>query len=171
MYDETSLDDDGARVEDSFRRAAFSWAVSTKRLVESSAGLTPKTRVAYAALVDIEYARSLLDDLFIPETAKVPAGVTDVASKVTAKSIQESVQGLATRIVTTPLHVVPDPAPVKPQAHRGADMSAPVYPKDGKMMWAGFDCPGCPSKAAQRCQKEDGTFIEKPHAARKKLAE
>lgn len=175
LNDESILEDDGIRVEDSFRRAAFSWAVSTKRLVESSAGITPRTRVAYAALVDIEYARDLLDTLFIPSASKVPAGVTDRATTVTVDSVKESVSGLAKRIATTPIYLVPDPKTVKAkegkQVHRGSDMSLPVYPKNGKMMWAGFDCPQCPSKATQRCQKDDGEFMEKPHTPRKNLAD
>jgi hypothetical protein len=66
--------------------------------------------------------------------------------------------------------VTPDSSP-RPQVHRGADLSAPVVSKNGKMLWAGVDCPSCPSKATQRCQKDGGGFIEKPHPQRKSIAE
>lgn len=47
------------------------------------------------------------------------------------------------------------------------DLNAPVYPKGGKALWAGIKCPVCPSKANKRCQKADGSPLEKPHAERK----
>jgi len=47
------------------------------------------------------------------------------------------------------------------------DLNAPVYPKAGKALWAGISCPACPSKANKRCQKADGSPLEKPHAERK----
>lgn len=47
------------------------------------------------------------------------------------------------------------------------DLNAPVYPKAGKALWAGIKCPVCPSKANKRCQKPDGSPMEKPHAERK----
>lgn len=47
------------------------------------------------------------------------------------------------------------------------DLTAPVYPKAGKALWAGIPCPVCPSKANKRCQKSDGSPLEKPHDLRK----
>lgn len=48
-----------------------------------------------------------------------------------------------------------------------ADLTAPVYPKGGKAAWAGIKCPVCPSKVSQRCQKADGSPLEKPHTERR----
>lgn len=47
------------------------------------------------------------------------------------------------------------------------DLTAPVYPKAGKALWAGINCPVCPSKANKRCQNGDGSLREKPHVERK----
>lgn len=160
--------DDGVG-PDSFRRAAFNWAVSTKRLVESSTGLTPNTKVPGAALADIEHARVLLGSLFIPVVSTAPAAFADKIHGLTAKTIQDSVSDLATRISTS--LVVPGGVKPEPGSHRGADLSTPVWPKNGKMLWAGMDCPVCPSKAGQRCQKDEGVLIEKPHQPRKSISE
>jgi len=56
-----------------------------------------------------------------------------------------------------------------PATHKKStlDLYAPVYPKGGKALWAGIKCPVCPSKANKRCQKSDGSPLEKPHAERK----
>lgn len=200
-------DDGVGNATDAFRRATFHWAQSTKRMVESSNALSLNAKVAFAALADIEYARDMLDKLFVPAASKVPAGVSDHNSTITAKAVQESVSKLATRVATLPCcdhgaansrlqaHVdeivgAPpivrsgqvqvmregqwkweDPPKPWPAPHRGADLSAPVQPRNGKMLWAGVDCPACPSKASQRCQKDDGGFVEKPHKERKTLAE
>jgi len=255
-----SEQDDGGKVEDLFRRAAFNWVQSTKRLVESSAALGPKTRVAYAALADIEHARDLLKDLFMPVASKTPAAFADQVNPITASDVRSAVSDVAKRITSqvqevrktpfnsrvevrkdpsvaaqvqahvddiigsppivrhgqpraedpvrpplgldigcwppvsgwdgqvdhagqgvTPPPLVPEPKPQrresKPlsrQAHHKADLSAPVYPKGGRMLWAGVDCPVCPSVAGQRCQKDEtafGTFIEKPHPERKTVSE
>lgn len=160
--------DDGARVEDSFRRAAFNWAIATKRLAESSAALGVNTRVPYAALVDIEYARDNLDGLFIPKVAKVPAGSTEKPTNITAESVRNCVSGLATRMVTLPVGESSKP---KAKVHHSTDLSAPVHSKNGKMLWADVHCPACPSMANQRCQRDDGAFLEKPHPQRKSISE
>lgn len=127
--------------------------------------------VALSALADIEYARDLLDTLCIPSTVK---SVVD-KPLITADEVKESVSNLIARVVAMPVHQVrktPFNARVeRSQNHRGADLSAPVEAKNGRMLWAGVDCPTCPSKASQRCQKDDGGFVEKPHPARKTLAE
>lgn len=47
------------------------------------------------------------------------------------------------------------------------DLSAPVHPKGGKALWAGIACPECRVGANRRCQKSDGTPMEKPHIRRK----
>ena len=47
------------------------------------------------------------------------------------------------------------------------DLTAPVYPKGGKATWAGRACPECPSGVNKRCQKPDGSPLEKPHSQRK----
>lgn len=159
LRDKVLESDDGVNAEDLFRRAAFSWAMSTKKLVESSVALGANTKIAYAALVDIEYARDLLDKLFVPTSAKVPAAFTERASTITAKSVKKSVTDLADRVVTL----------TEPQVHRGVDLSAPVHSKNGKMLWADVDCPVCPSKAHQRCRRDDGAFMEKPHPPRKDI--
>jgi hypothetical protein len=175
-------DDDGViRTEDSFRRAAFVFAGAAKRLAESSAKLGPTTKVAHPALVDIQHARDLLDSLFLPGASKVPADA-DRPNNLTAEAVKGSVSDLATRIQSHVDDIVGAPPIVrfrfdggaednKPQVHRGVDLNAPVHPKNGKMLWAGVDCPVCPSKATQRCRKDDGTFIEKPHPPRKDTAE
>ena len=192
QLDETR-NDDGVSREDIFRRATFDWARSTKRLVESSAQLADHTRVAYAALVDIEYARDLLDRLFIPLASKVPAGFSDKNSTLTAQSVKDSVSGLAERmswaskvqahvddiVGAPPIVRTPEPKDdrewldiTKPSQNlRVTDLSAPVWPKKGKMLWAAHDCPVCPSKAGQRCQKDDGGFLEKPHQPRKDIGD
>jgi len=69
--------------------------------------------------------------------------------------------------------VINEPDPIQifpPQVYRGVDLAAPVHPKNGKMLWAGVDCPVCPAKASQRCEKA-GVLIEKPHKERKTLSE
>lgn len=191
--------DDGVRAEDLFRRAAFHWAASTKNMVEKSAALGNNTRVARAALADIEYARELLNKLFMPTAVKLTT-VVEGDKFPTAEEVKETVADLAVRVIKLPVFpdpselqahvddivdaplIVRKPAPKeakKPslvvvgeeQKHRSADFSAPVHPQNGKMLWAGVDCPVCPSKATQRCQKADGSFIEKPHAQRKSLVE
>jgi hypothetical protein len=49
-----------------------------------------------------------------------------------------------------------------------SDLNTPIYPsKSGRALWAGIKCPACPSKVNQRCQKSDGSPLEKPHAERK----
>lgn len=149
-----------------FRRAAFGWAQSTKKLVESSAALGLNTKVAHAALEDIEYARDLLDGLFMPKASKVPATSTERQNSLTAKEVQACVSDLVARVVT-----VSACAADKPKVRRGVDLSAPVYPREGKTLWAGIDCSVCPSKATKRCQNKDGTFREKPHPQRKVQAE
>lgn len=170
----TTVDDsdDGVRPEDLFRRATFHWAVATKDMVARSVALSPTTKVARAALADIKYARDMLDDLFVPTAVKPPA-VQEGETFVKAEEVKQSVSDLAARL-DVPLHLVPPlPETEEPevaQMHRGVDLSAPVYPKGGKMLWAGVDCPTCESKAEQRC-RTDGRFMEKPHAARKALAE
>lgn len=173
LHSVTTLEhDDGSRAEDLFRRAAFSFASAAKKLADSSVGLGSNTKVAYAALVDIEYARDALDNLFMPKVSKAPADATDRATSLTAQSVRESVSGLAERISSSSLRVVPEPEDVAaPQSHRGIDLGAPVYPKAGKMLWAGIDCSVCPSKASQRCQRNDGSSMEKPHSQRKVQAE
>lgn len=196
-----SLDpDDGARVEDHFRRATFGWAVATKRMVESSAHLTRTTRVPPTALEDIEWAKDLLDTLFVPDRVK-PPGLPEGHEPVTATEVQESVSKLSWRmtdwaaiqehvdniveappILRTPPPKEPQPISIAPTKGRGplvnmnekADPSpwnAPVWPKGDKMLWAGLDCPSCSSVAGQRCQRADGAFMEKPHRDRKSLAE
>lgn len=47
------------------------------------------------------------------------------------------------------------------------DLSAPVYPKGGKALWAAVTCPACFSGVNKRCQNNDGSPKEKPHAQRK----
>lgn len=164
-------DGDGAvfarRPEDEFRRAAFVFASSTKRLVESSTSLGPNTKVAHAALVDIQRARDLLGNLSVP-VAKIPAAIADELNGLTAAGVQETVADLAKRIET---YLDEAPGGEAKQSHRGADLGVPVHPKNGKMLWAGVDCPACPSRATQRCRKDDGAFIEKPHQPRKEMAE
>jgi len=188
-------DDGVGNPEDAFRRATFNWALSTKKMVELSNALGKNPRVARAALADIEYAREMLDKLYVPVTTKTPAAFADGRSLITAPEVQESVSGLAARIIALPLSRAGDSECVrlcdhevsgrhsarcqagetfasKPaQSRRAADLSASVHPKNGKMLWAGIDCPVCPSVATQRCRKDDGVFIEKPHAPRKELAD
>lgn len=55
----------------------------------------------------------------------------------------------------------------RPTTRVRADLSAPVYPKAGKALWAGVGCPKCRAKPTQRCQKADGSLLEKPHTERK----
>ena len=155
--------DDGSRVEDQFRRAAFNWAMSTKRLVES-AGALGSTRVAHAALADIEYASEMLNKLFIPRSNRI----VGEPAKVTADDVRASVAGVTERILAPVLDVPEDTqAPVKIVVSRTLDLSAPVHAKGGKMLWAEADCTACPSKAHERCRNADGTFREKPHEERK----
>jgi len=47
------------------------------------------------------------------------------------------------------------------------DLTAPVYPKAGKALWAGIACPACPAGVNKRCQNDNGSPMEKPHAQRK----
>ncbi len=180
-HNSTAVDpDEGIRVEDVFRRTTFGWAVATMRMVESSKALGSHTKVARSALKDIEHARDLLDGLFVPTDVKLP-GFAEDEKPITAGEVKESVFNLATRAGISSAESAPKSGqvrmmvgvdPPKPQsAHRGAaDWSAPVYPKNGKALWAGVDCPSCSAKASQRCRFND-TFIEKPHAERKRIAE
>lgn len=176
-------DEDGSK-EDLFRRAAFGWAAATKRLVESSMTLGSGTRVAYTALVDIEYARDLLSKLFVPVAGKMPEGVSEV-QRVTPESVRCAVAELAERVAETveqppvrdliaemqasPYNQDLLSALPKPK-HKGLDLSAPVHPRGSLMLWAGVDCSICPSKATERCQKENGEYQEKPHPERKRIA-
>lgn len=156
---------DGARPEDAFRRSTFRWAQATKIMVESAAALGPNTKVPVAALTDIEYARDALIRLYIPPVVKIPAASTEGKSPITALDVQDAVSGLAGRVASQQVEEVAR----KPHSHRGADLSTPIISKNGKMLWASVDCPTCPSKATQRCQKVNGEFMEKPHQARKDL--
>ena len=172
----SSENDEGIRSEDYFRRAAFDWARYTKRLVEASAGLGANSKVAHAALVDIEHARTMLDKLFMPSAMKTPAGLDGETNKLTAEEVRQSVSDLSMRILTTPTVVpaaevrkTPFNSSVGSKARQVTDLSAPVYPKGDKMLWAGVDCPSCPSKATERCRREDGVFMEKPHVQRTKV--
>lgn len=158
-------DDDGVRAEDSFRRAAFLFARAAEKLAASSTILGPNTKVAHSALVDIKHARDILDKLFMPAALKASPAFADTFDNFTADVVRKSVSSLAKRIEATTDEV----RTIK--YNRGADLSAPVRPKQGKMLWAGVDCPVCPSIAGQRCRKEDGTFSEKPHPQRKSIAE
>lgn len=47
------------------------------------------------------------------------------------------------------------------------DLTVPVYPKAGKALWAGISCPVCHAGVNKRCQRSDGSLMEKPHAQRK----
>lgn len=49
---------------------------------------------------------------------------------------------------------------------KAADLSAPVHSKDGKMLWAEYDCSKCPAKAHERCKNFSGGYLEKPHTER-----
>jgi len=49
------------------------------------------------------------------------------------------------------------------------DLTAPVYSKAGKALWADYTCPVCSSGVNKRCQNSDGSPMEKPHAQRKSL--
>lgn len=190
---ETSDQDYGASREDVFRRATFHWAQSTKRMVESSLALGMSARVAHAALADIEHARTMLDKLFVPPATKAPAQLSDNDKTVTAKAVQESVSGMVARIIAFPTPYDP-PHPVgvyhnqviappelgqwvytskhETKPHDAGDLNGPVWPKDGKMLWAGVDCPTCHVKAGQRCQTHsDGKPRPKPHESRKRIAE
>lgn len=197
--------DDGVKSVDLFRRATFNWAMATKKMVESSLTLGNAT-VARAALADIEYAKEMLDKLFVPKMDKKHLALQGSEIDVTQQGVSASVAGVADRIRDLPCcdhgaansrlqaHVddvvgappivrsgqvrvlregqwrwedPPTDWPAPPQSHRGVDLSAPVYSRGGKMQWAKVGCPVCPSKASQRCQKGDGTFIEKPHPQRK----
>jgi len=137
--------------------------MSTKRLVEA-AGTLGNTKVAHAALADIEYASEMLNKLFIPLSNKV----VGEPIRVTADDVRASVSGVAARIVT-PAVVVCGVNETQDQTtySRKLDLSAPVHAKGGKMLWAEADCPACPSKAHERCRQADGTFREKPHEERK----
>lgn len=159
--------DDGTRVEDQFRRVAFNWVMSTKRLIEMSNSLG-STKVAHPALVDIEHGSELLgmlDKLFIPVSNKVSVSAP---VSITASSVKSSVAAAVERL-THPLLMVSldDAGGVKSVKVAKLDLSAPVRAKGGKMLWAESDCPACPSKAHERCRAADGTFKEKPHEERK----
>ena len=47
------------------------------------------------------------------------------------------------------------------------DLNAPVYSKAGKALWADRSCPVCFVSANKRCQRVNGSVMEKPHAERK----
>lgn len=47
------------------------------------------------------------------------------------------------------------------------DLTNPVYPRAGKAAWAGIACPVCPADVNKRCQRVDGSLMEKPHDQRK----
>lgn len=219
------LDDErSGRAEDAFRRATFNWALATKKMVESAAALPSHTRVARTALVDIEYARDMLDDLYMPPVAKgehveIRAGdvkrtvsklhgrVADAAREPHRQTpFNARMEPLKARVPeqvrreianahrddfdpNTAVAIPPWDAATKPMAslaeayadallgdskparkRQAVDLSAPVHARNGKMLWANIDCPSCPSKASQRCQKPDGGFVEKPHTARENLA-
>lgn len=134
-------------------------------MVDTSAAIGPNTRVAYAALADIEYARDLLDKLVMPQPARVPTGHL----LITAVDIRDSVEDLIARINAPSRHLMVLPDVGVTITHPKVDLSAPVHPAHGKMSWAGVDCPKCSSKAGQRCQKSDGGFVEKPHKERKEI--
>lgn len=189
---------DGSTREDVFRRATFNWALATKRMVESSVALGINARVAHAALADIEYARVCLDKLFVPVVTKSPALMSDNDKTVTAQAVQESVHGVTARILAMPdpsklqdkadeivdaPQIVRTPQPqypqnwpdffrITPQPHSATDLRAPVWPKDGKMLWAGVKCPTCHVEPGQRCITEgDGKPRAKPHTPRKRISE
>ncbi len=153
------------RTEDLFRRATFRFAQATKGMVESAVALGPSTKVPISALEDIELAVRMLRNLYIPPVVKIPVNFTEGKSLVTAAEVQEAVSTLADKVANQ--QVEEEDQPVK--SHRGVDLSAPVISKNGKMRWALVDCPVCPSKVTQRCQKPDGGFVEKPHQARKDI--
>lgn len=161
LHSATLEQDEGIRPEDLFRRAAFGWVQSTKKLIESSALIGPNTQVAHAALADIELGKELLDKFFIPPKLKgVPSAGKDEFSSV--EEIRDTIADAAAHLVS-----------VSKFRHPVADLSAPVWPKNGKMLWAGTDCPVCPSVAGERCQKDEtafGKYIEKPHPQRKAQA-
>lgn len=175
QHNETSLDtEEGARVDDLFRRATFGWAVATKRLVESSAHLPKNARVAPTALEDLEWASALLDGLFVPSAVK-PPGIKEGRRMATASMVKDSVSAFAQRAISSgplvePIRIKAEPPP-RANSHRQLDLSAPVQPKNGKMLWAGIDCSVCSAKATQRCHRDDGVLMEKPHAERKSMAE
>lgn len=170
------------RAEDVFRRATFAWAMAAKKMAASSAALGSTTKVSSAALADIAYVRDVVASMHMP--AAKP-GSTDDRPPVTAVELRDSISNLVNRIEPEPWRVsqhvseappVVDDQPAKkssprPKNHRGRDLSAPVYSKAGRMLWAKVDCPVCPSKATERCQKPDGTFSEKPHEPRKTIVE
>lgn len=79
-----------------------------------------------------------------PKVARMPLAPVTVAKRAAAKA-----------------------ASARPTTRVRADLNAPVYPKAGKAAWAAINCPVCPSKATKRCQKPDGSPIEKPHTQRK----
>lgn len=163
------LDEDGLRKEEVFRRATFNWAISTKKLVEASAGLGNSTKVTRAALADVEYARDLLDGLFLPSTVRGTAASSAQEDKamINASEVRKSVSDFINRISSQGLIVLPPQLDIKiVDSRRGIDLSAPVHSKNGKMLWADNDCPACPSKAHERCRRPDGGFIEKPHKQR-----
>lgn len=208
-HNSATLDrDDGVRVEDLFRRAAFDFARTTARLVESSRALGRNTKVPYSALVDIEHARDLISGLIMPSVSKVPAAFADRENTIlTTGDIRDCVSDLAgkVRTATAPpcphdlvqehvhdniLHSPPivrtplprdvalarlDEAPLPPKkrskVRHTMDLNLPVRSRNGKMLWADIDCPDCPSVATKRCQKDDGSPIEKPHPSRKTLAD
>ena len=250
--------DDGTRVIDVFRRAAFNWALSTKKLVEASSALGVNQRVAHTALKDIEHAKKMLTELFVPSpmkgespavtAAEVKSAVAGVSSRIKAMRAEELAhppivlqpneefwKNRWEKVVTsisvhsesecegcpdckrlaaertiefTELDKVAIPeqlhheaaakgrhehtrdcehnseeqwaayhvamtaeAPKAKTKKKPLDLSAPVQSKDGKMRWASIDCPGCPSKATERCRKPDGSFREKPHPVRINRAE
>lgn len=176
--------DDGARAQDLFRRAAFNWALSTKKLAEASAVLTPTQRVAPTALADIRWAKDLLGGLFMPEPT------SGIGYTITTKEIVQETAALLRRAAVPPLvpmqvaketaadvyleaaaEEVREQWARKKKSKAPLDLSAPVHSKDGKMLWADINCSDCPSKATERCRKEDGGFREKPHAGRIVMAE
>ena len=158
------------RVEDSFRRATFNWALSTMKMVEVSQAVCDSTKVPRAALADIEHAKTLLDSMFIPRVTKGNTGGEECA--VSSGDLRDAAADLISRITAPPVVVseIP-PLPAPSNMFKGVDLSAPVHSKGSKMLWADHDCTVCPSKASQRCQKSSGEFLEKPHPQRKNISE
>lgn len=186
----TAEHDEGSTREDVFRRATFNWALATKKMVDSSNALGMSARVAHAALVDIENARAMLEELFIPVATKSPAVLSDNDKTVTSASVQESVSGMVARILTFPQPEPPNDGLFTPYVvdtphridaviekyhqppHLATNLANAVWPKDGKLLWAGIDCPTCHVKAGQRCQTQsDGKPRAKPHESRKRITE
>jgi hypothetical protein len=171
--------DDGVKSEDLFRRAAFGWALATKRLVDASRMLSRNSKVVYPALADIEYARELLDKLVLPIAVKVPAPQEDRINALTPQLVRDSVSVLVSKAnsalgVEEPKNAQTDAivvVPEEPQISRGVDLAAPVYPRGSKMLWTTVRCNYCGVEPHQRCKNDDGRFIEKPHPSRKNVAE